>query len=623
MSRNRETRLAGRLAWLSQGLLAVGLLGLQPSLMLSWLAIGLTLLAGLKLREARQAGERRLVVLLQLVCAGLLGALQSGLAPSLLQALVVVGALASLLALEAGAGPNWPTLVRRSLVVVAAALPMALALFLLVPRLPPFTPVESLGALGARTGLGERLAPGEIASLAGNRSPAARVSFNGGNPPPADERYWRVLVHERFDGEGWTVREQGRGAAAPAGGPEGGAAGSGTGGADGQQEVWMAEASGVNALPWSGRGRPLDPELRINPLGELKRTRTSSQRQLYAIASAPAPAEAAWRRLPPSPWDQQLPLGANPQLETLGQRWGQLPTPRARLAAAEAWFRSQPFRYSRTPGRLPTFQPLDAFLFERQEGFCGHYASAFSALMRAAGLPARVVSGYQGGEWVRPWGGPGYLDLRQDNAHAWSEVWLPGEGWRRVDPSAWIAPERGGGLLPGQQRGPLAWLVRQWWGLDLAWGRWWLGFDRNSQEALLRRLLGERQELVGVVALGAVAAGLAASLAALARLGQRPQGDPPRRELDRSLALLARHGLVSEPGDTLPRFLERVASRHPHLKADLDALLVPYQRWRYGPGPQSRREARRLAQAMGRRRRQLRRRLAPATGPAAPGRRRP
>jgi transglutaminase-like putative cysteine protease len=611
-------RLAGRLAWLSQGLLGLGLLALQPGLLLSWLAIGLSLLAGLKLLEARQPQERRLVALLQLVCAGLLGALVSDLAPSLLQALVVVGALASLLALEAGGEPDWPTLLRRSLVVLGAALPMALALFLLLPRLPPFSAAAGLGAAGSRTGLSDRLTPGAIASLASDRSPAARLSFRSGAPPPAGERYWRVLVHDRFDGEGWTVREPRDGR--PGGGPERLREGAPATAAP-AEELWLAEPSGVAALPWSGRGQPLGQELGISPLGELRRRPPPTQRLLYAIAAdapaAPSP-ESDWRLAPPGPWDRQIPWGANPELEALGQRWAQLPDPRARLAAAEAWFRSQPFRYSRQPGTLPTWRPLDAFLLERQEGFCGHYASAFSALMRAAGLPARVVSGYQGGEWVVPWGGAGYLDLRQDNAHAWSEVWLPGEGWRRVDPSAWIAAGPGSGLLAEGRRGPLAWLVRQWWGLDLAWGRWWLGFDRNAQEALLQRLLGGRREWVGVVTLATVAAGLGGSLVVLGRLGRRPEGDAPRRELERSLALLARHGLVPEPGDTLPRFLRRAGRRHPPLAADLEGLLEPYQHWRFGPGPRPRGQGRRLAGELRRRRRRLQRllRLAPTPAPA-------
>ena len=593
---------ARRLQWLAEALLIVGLVGLQPALLLSWVAIGLTVLAGLKLLEAKRLEERRLVGLLQLVSAGVLGAFQADLGPSLLQGLAVFLALAGLLALEAGQGPDWRLLLRRSLQVVAAALPVALALFLLMPRLAPFTPISDLGRGVARIGLNEGLAPGSIASLAANQEPAARVSFEGGEPPAAADRYWRVLVHDRFDGTTWhtspTQRRNGDGSgAAPAGTPSPQA-----------QQLWVAEASGLEAVPWDGAARPLGRELRINGRGELLHGGRSSQRRLYGLGTSPATG-TGWRRIGPRPLDLFLPPGTNPQLEALGRSWREAGPAEARLAVAERWFRAGPFRYTRTPGTLPSRAPLDAFLFERQEGFCGHYASAFSALMRAAGVPARVVSGYQGGTWVQPLAGAGYLDLRQDNAHAWSEVWIEAEGWRRVDPTTWIAAAQGGGLRPSPAGGAVGWLKQQWWALDLAWGRWWLGFDREGQEALLQRLLGERRNLVGAVVLAAVGASLGGSVTVLGWLRNRPEGDAPRRELERALAALARDGLVPEAGETLADFSARLGRSEPALAALLEAMAEPYQQWRYGPGPRPAEEARRLGARLHRQRGALEREL--------------
>jgi len=604
--RDPTTAHAGRLQWLAQALLIVGLLGLQPALMLSWLAIGLTVLAGLKLLEAKQLGERRLVGLLQMVCAGVLGALQPDLAPSLLQGLAVCLALAGLLALEAGQGPDWRMLLRRSLQVLTAALPMALALFVLAPRLAPFTPMGHLGAGIATIGLSDTLAPGTIASLAGNSSPAARVSFGGGEPRAIRERYWRVLVHDRFDGQGWQSSPVSLRARTKAG--DGDTAGEPPRPTQAtEQQLWTAEASGLPPVPWDGRSQPLSADLRITPLGELVHRGRPSQRRLYALSSDGGPGED-WRRAPPDPWDLQLPAGANPRLEALASDWRSMPPPK-RLAAAQAWFRSQPFRYSRSPGTLPSLSPLDAFLFERQEGFCGHYASAFSALMRAAGMPARVVSGYRGGDWVQPLGGPGYLDLRQNDAHAWSEVWIKAEGWIQVDPTTWIASSRGGGLRAGTRVGGIGWLERQWWALDIAWSRWWLGFDRQGQEALLQRLLGEHRNLVGILVISAVGLGLAGAVGVLGWLRRRPGGDPPRREIERCLAALARRGFVPEAGDTLPRFTARLATSHPSLATRLEALITPYQHWRYGPGPRRPQEARNLAGQLRLQRRELERTL--------------
>jgi hypothetical protein len=229
--------------------------------------------------------------------------------------------------------------------------------------------------------------------------------------------------------------------------------------------------------------------------------------------------------------------------------------------------------------------------------------------MRAAGVPARVVSGYLGGDWVRPLGGPGYLDLRQDDAHAWSEVWIEAEGWQRVDPSRWIPSSRGGGMRATSPLGGLGWLERQWWALDLAWGRWWLGFDREGQNALLERLLGEHRYLVGALVMSAVGLGLASAVGVLGWLRRQPGGDPPRREIEHCLAALARHGLVPEEGDTLPRFGARLSASHPGLAQRLEAVITPYQRWRYGPGARRPQEARRLAGQLRRQRRELERAL--------------
>jgi hypothetical protein len=165
-----------------------------------------------------------------------------------------------------------------------------------------------------------------------------------------------------------------------------------------------------------------------------------------------------------------------------------------------------------------------------------------------------------------------------------------------VDPTSWVAAPGsfGGGAGPA---GAVGWLVRQWWGLDLAWGRWWLGFDRSRQEALLNSLLGGRQELVGALVVGAMALGLGGGLAGLGWLRRRPGGDRPRQELERTLRSLARHGLVPQAGETLPRFAARIGSSDPALATAISAVVEPYQRWRYGAEPSQPRRAEGLVAA--------------------------
>ena len=594
------SRAAAPLQWLTMGVLAVGLLGLSPALSLSLLAFGLAVLTALKLREARSLEERRLVALLQLVCAGLLAALRPELGPSLLQGLAILMALAGLLALELGAGPDWKALLRRSLQVLLAALPIALVLFLLLPRLMPFTTFGAGQGMGAMTGLSDSMEPGSIARLAVSRQAAARVAFPlGGEPPPVEQRYWRVLVHERFDGRSWRSAAPSfprPAAGQPAPPPPPAAPGEGI-------QLWLIEPSGLAAVPWSGSGRPLSADLSLQRSGELLNRAPGSQRRVYALTrSADRP---DWRTTPPGPVDRLLPLGQNPRLEALAAGWRGLGSDRQRLEAAEAWFRGQSFRYTLEPGALPPRAPLDHVLFESRLGFCGHYASAFTTLMRAAGVPARVVSGYRGGRWVQPLGGSGYVDLRQADAHAWSEVWLDGEGWRRVDPTAWTAGDplaRAAATGAGNRAGggPLDWIQRQWWGLDIAWARWWLGYDGEQQQALVVRLLGERRHLLGVVVLLAVAVSLAAGLGGLGWLGRRRRGDPLRLELERTLRAFARQGMAPEAGETLGGFARRLAERWPSLAEPLEAYVATYQQQRFAstPSPTGRRQAARLGRVL-------------------------
>jgi transglutaminase-like putative cysteine protease len=598
----------GWLPWLAVGLLTAAAWGVAPFSLLGGLSLSLLLLTALKLREAKQRREHRLVCLLQLVTAGLLGAQQAELASSLLQGLAVLVALAGLLQLELGGISNLATLLRRSGQLVLAALPMALVLFLLFPRLGPFTNLGGLGQFGAAatTGLSTTLEPGTIASLTQDRSPAARVAFPGGGPPPASQRLWRVLVHGQFDGQSWRSLNAGIAGAGTAGSGKAGAVATdpNLGGPQppAATEVWLSEPNNFAEVPWSGAGLPLDRHLKRDGQGQLRYVGSVGMRKLYSLAAETTP--AAWRRQAPTAQDLQMSAGTNPRLESLAAGWRRQATGDANaaggaktasgakvVALAEAWFRQQGFRYSLNNPLLPQTAPLDALLFERRQGFCGHYASALSALMRAAGVPARVVSGYRGGTWVVPVGGSAFLDLRQSDAHAWSEVWIEGQGWRSLDPTLWV---QGGPALgdpssasapataAADRAGPLDWIARQWWGLDLAWGQWWLGFDQRSQELLMQRLLGPYRDWAGALLLVAVALTLAMGVAAYGWLRRRGEGDRLQQELNQLLRNCARRGLVPQPGETVSQFGRRLRQARPLLGPELEDFVGLLQQLRYG-----------------------------------------
>ena len=557
------------LAWWALPLQLLQCLALNGNALLTWPTWALVLCALFKLRDCRGPFDRRFVALLQLVSAGLLAAQLQSLWASCLQLLAVLLALAGLLGYELAGALSFRGVLQRSLQLLAAALPLALVLFLFVPRLPPLWTTELGPARGAVSGLSPDLDPLGIAELVLVDGSAARVLLPEGQPLPTDA-YWRVLVHEQFDGRRWQHRDppvpRRRSARSPLG--------------EGSSQWWVVEPSATRAVPWDGFALPTSPDQWITPEGELLVGAASRQRRSFRLQSSQQ--IVAWQQRPPVPSERESPPDSLPRLKALGQQVRELPTGRERLEAVEAWFRRQPFRYSLQPGAVAD---LDAFLFDQQLGFCGHYASALAALMRAADVPARVVSGYQGGHVVQPLSGNPYLELRQSDAHAWVEVWLEGEGWQRVDPTLWARntglPAAAGAVESAQRQGGNVpwwrWLQWQWWGLDLAWTRWWLSFDQASQQAWLQSLFGVQLRWLGVAIVGG---GFVAIVAGwlLLRLWLRP-----RSPLAQSLRLLARWGVIPMQGESFPTLCRRAAKMNPDLAPLFQSMADQQQQLAHAP----------------------------------------
>jgi transglutaminase-like putative cysteine protease len=293
----------------------------------------------------------------------------------------------------------------------------------------------------------------------------------------------------------------------------------------------------------------------------------------------------------------QLPRERNPRTLELARRMrAESADDRAYLRAVLELFRAQDFWYTLAPSALAR-DSVDDFLFSTRRGFCAHYASAFTTMMRAAGIPARVVGGYQGGDW-NPIGG--YLIVRQSHAHAWSEVWLPDTGWTRVDPTAAVAPERiergieaalgAEGLLPGVLRRE----SRFWWqagmiwdNLNARWNDWVVQFDRMRQEALLADLgFGDADWQDFAIALGAGLAGAMLLLFAWLAWEFRPRSPDPAAASYRQFSRrLARRGLPPETGEPPIAFALRVARLRPDLGPAADEITGLYLRLRYLPAP--------------------------------------
>jgi hypothetical protein len=259
-------------------------------------------------------------------------------------------------------------------------------------------------------------------------------------------------------------------------------------------------------------------------------------------------------------------------------------------------FRTEEFYYTLHPPRLAE-DSVDGFLFDSRRGFCGHYASAFAELMRAAGLPARVVTGYHGGTFNRF---ANYWIVRQSDAHAWDEVWIDGHGWLRVDGTSMIAPERVerglNDLVTADQPPSSRWQQRTPWladtrlrldALRLLWRERILRFDSGSQERLLGLLHvpepdGQKLALVLAVC-------LIAGMGCLTWQVRRDLIARPRDPVGRAYATLCRRmaaiGLARTAGEGAEAFATRIAGRRPDLAAAVRALCRRYSDLRYTRDP--------------------------------------
>jgi hypothetical protein len=290
---------------------------------------------------------------------------------------------------------------------------------------------------------------------------------------------------------------------------------------------------------------------------------------------------------------RELPPGTNPRTVAFGRelrrRYGD---DASIIAAVLRMFREQSYAYTLTPPLLGA-QPVDEFLFDTRQGFCEHYSSAFAVLMRAAGIPARIVTGYLGGE-VNPVGD--YFIVRQADAHAWTEVWLRGEGWIRVDPTAAVSPariERGIAAAMGAASG-LALFVRTdfpllrelhlgWDALAYRWNQWVLGYNVERQRYVASEL-GLGTSWNGLAAALAVATVALTSLLALFILFNRPRRprDPVERAYARFCAALGKEGLARLAHEGPLDYGARVAASRPAMAESARTIARMYSDLRYG-----------------------------------------
>jgi transglutaminase-like putative cysteine protease len=463
------------------------------------------------------------------------------------------------------------------------ALPVALVLFAFFPRIAGhFWGAPSREK--AASGLTEEMSPGDISELSLDDSVAFRVRFDGSVPAPS-QRYWRGPVLSEFDGFTWS-RARAKSFFRPTveylGEP-----------VDYTVTLEPTRQRMLFALDmvrdWSGgmAGQGWDFQLSSRePINAVIQYRARSYPQYRAGLEL----GAALRN-----HNLQLPVERNPRTRALALSMrAAAASDTAYLEAVLRMYREQDFYYTLAPPLLQR-DSVDDFLFNTRRGFCGHFASSFTTLMRAAGIPARVVGGYQGGDW-NPIGG--YLIVRQSHAHAWSEVWLPGRGWTRIDPTAAVAPERiergldatlpDGQPLPGRsgRDSGLLWQAGLIWDdVNARWNDWIVGYSSDSQEQLLESLGIESPDWRQLGLL--LGAGLVASFAILSAwlawdFRPRPR-DAATRCYQGFTRRLARRGISRSPHETPTDFLRRVRQHRPDLGGQAETITGLYLRLRYGP----------------------------------------
>jgi transglutaminase-like putative cysteine protease len=464
---------------------------------------------------------------------------------------------------------------RLAALLLGTSLPLAAAAFVLLPRLGAPLWGTRGGDGQARSGLSETMAPGQFSDLMLDDSPAFRVAF-AGTVPPQSALYFRTLVLTEFDGTTWSR--------------------------------WRTESPPGEAITPSGRVYDYQVTLEATerrwlpaldlPLDAPDGARLGADQILVAALPISQPREYHVRSAPqgrPPPVLGKgararmlaLPVGFGSKARALAQRWRTSLHDDDKIVKAALDLFHASFTYTLTPPLLAR-DSVDDFLFDTQQGFCEHYSSAFVFLMRASGIPARVVTGYQGGWWSR---GNSYLLVRQADAHAWAEVWRDGVGWTRVDPTAAVSPARVE-LGAAQTNAGASWAQAEWLRalrnrFDFAsrlWTQSIIRFDALRQRNLLTEfgfadvnhgdLLLALSGVLGVTM-------LLATLWAMRSTHTR-RGDALDHAWANFGARLARAGIAQRPMEGPLDLRDRVHRIAPALAVGLGPLVDDYVALRYG-----------------------------------------
>lgn len=540
----------------------------------------------LKLVELRSQRDALVLILLGFFCVVTAYLFDDSLLAAAYSLLPVSALLAALIGLQQSrlAMRPWPTL-RLALGLLAQALPLMLLLFVFFPRLGPLWALPNPNQ--ALSGLSDSMAPADIAELSKSDELVFTATFNG-SAPSRPQLYWRALTLERFDGRRWSQAPQSNQPGAAQWQPSG--------------QSWdysvIAQASGRNWLFALDVAGSEEGGVQVRRDFSVQARQALDQPLHYRLRSWPAVLRDADRPISELADSLQLPAAGDPRSRAWARELrARHPQPDALVQALLEHFNREPYHYTLKPPPVGV-DSIDEFVFRTRRGFCAHYAGAMTFVLRAAGIPARVVAGYQGGE-LNPRGN--FYTVRQFDAHAWVEYWQAGQGWTSVDPTFAVAPERiEQGLeqaLSGEQSfladsplSPLryrqvAWLNQlrlRWDDLNHAWQRRVLGYQGAQQLQLLQHWFGRMDgQLLGTALVGG--GGLLLGLLALFLFKPwRRERDPLLRQFRRFERVLARHGVPRQAAEGPRAYAERAARQLPAQAAAIRAFAQAFEAQQYG-----------------------------------------
>ena len=483
--------------------------------------------------------------------------------------------------------------VSKGFILLLQSLPLMIVMFILMPRLGPLwrTPLIQHEA---HTGFSDSLSPGDIGELVRDKGIAFRVNFLVAPAPANSEMYWRGLVLDDFDGRSWKVNKNWR---------RNGVAKTVNVSPDDilTYEIivephyyqWLFSLS----TPINIKTGRVSANITTERLIATRRPLTAQLQ--YTVQSVnPSLLEPTELTAIEQAYFTRLPANKNPRTVELAQRWlKEGLNPEQIVNKALAWYR-QDFYYTLQPPLLGE-NSVDEFLFSSKQGFCEHFASSFSVLMRAAKVPTRVVVGYQGGTYNEL---ENYWMVRQADAHAWAEVWIEGTGWKRVDPTSAVAPQRVqqgiDNALNSSERTMVAagqfnapqWLTSLRYRFDAAnymWSRWVLSYNAETQDALLKKLLGGTDPLrIGLVTVSIIVLLLILYTLLVIRPKWRTR-TAFQRALKKFDKTCLQWKIKRQSHETIAQFAMRLATEQPTLKASCENLAHISQEVLYGNESQS------------------------------------